>query len=147
VVVVRQAQDAKKDITAALINYVAAADPEVSLVLAHAGGAKGKALADAMRAAGARTVEASRITRHRERVDFVRDEVRRLGGKCPEDAAEALGSQYQERAAGSFGRAGVLSAVPCANLYVSRASSYASACAITRASSMSTTCRATSPAR
>jgi DNA polymerase III subunit delta len=103
VVVVRQAQDAKKELTAALIDYLGAPDPEVSLVFAHAGGAKGKALADAVRDAGARTVDAAKITRHRERVDFVRDEVRRLGGKCPEDAAEALiaavGNDLRELAA------------------------------------------------
>jgi DNA polymerase-3 subunit delta len=59
-------------------------------VITHAGGAKGKALADGVREAGARVIPAARITRHRERVDFVRAEVRRLGGKCAEDAAEAL---------------------------------------------------------
>src|SRR5262245_12906994 len=57
VVVIRQAQDAKKDLTAAIVEYVGSVDPDVSLVLAHAGGAKGKALADAARDAGARTVD------------------------------------------------------------------------------------------
>jgi len=43
------------------------------------------------------------LTRHRERIEFVRNEVRRLGGKCPEDAAEALlaavGNDLRELAA------------------------------------------------
>ena len=90
VLVVRSGQDAKKDVTAVLVAYARDPDPDVSLVVTHAGGAKGKALADGLREAGALVIPAARITRHRERVDFVRAEVRRLGGKCPEDAAEAL---------------------------------------------------------
>jgi DNA polymerase III subunit delta len=90
VLVVRSGQDAKKDLIAALVGYARDPDPDVTLVVTHLGGAKGKALADGLRDAGAVVVPAARITRHRERVDFVRNEVRRLGGKCTEDAAEAL---------------------------------------------------------
>jgi DNA polymerase-3 subunit delta len=90
VLVVRSGQDAKKDLIAALVEYARDPDPDVTLVVIHLGGAKGKALADGLRDAGAVVVPAARITRHRERVDFVRNEVRRLGGKCTEDAAEAL---------------------------------------------------------
>jgi DNA polymerase III subunit delta len=90
VLVVRNGQDAKKDLIAALVGYAREPDPDVTLVVTHLGGAKGKALADGLRDAGAVVVPAARISRHRERVDFVRNEVRRLGGKCAEDAAEAL---------------------------------------------------------
>jgi DNA polymerase III subunit delta len=90
VLVVRRGQDARKDLVSALLAYAADPDPEVTLVVTHAGGAKGKALADGLRDNGARVVTAARITRHRERVDFVRAEVRRLGGRCSEEAAEAL---------------------------------------------------------
>jgi DNA polymerase III subunit delta len=101
--VVRAGQDAKKDLVAALLAYAGDPDPEVTLVVTHAGGAKGKAFADGLRAAGATVVPAGKLTRHRERVEFVRDEVRRLGGRCPEDAAEALlaavGNDLRELAA------------------------------------------------
>jgi len=60
------------------------------LVVTHAGGAKGKALAEGLKAAGADVVAAAKIGKHRERVDFVRNEIRRQGGKIGEDAAEAL---------------------------------------------------------
>jgi DNA polymerase-3 subunit delta len=90
VLVVRDGQDAKKDLVAALLAYAASPDPDSCLVVTHAGGAKGKALADGLRKAGALIVLAAKITRPKERVDFVRDEFRRLGGRCPEDAAEAL---------------------------------------------------------
>jgi DNA polymerase-3 subunit delta len=62
----------------------------VTLVVTHAGGAKGRALADGLRRHGAEVVSAARLTRHRERVEFIQAEVRRLGGRCPDDAAEAL---------------------------------------------------------
>ncbi|MGC9670507.1 DNA polymerase III subunit delta [Planosporangium sp. 12N6] len=90
ILVVRGGQDAKKDLAAALLAYARDPDPDVSLVITHAGGAKGKALADGLKAGGAKVIPAGKITKHRERVDFVRAEVRRLGGKCAEDAAEAL---------------------------------------------------------
>ncbi|HLU44217.1 MAG TPA: DNA polymerase III subunit delta [Natronosporangium sp.] len=103
VVVIRQGQDARKDLAAALLAYAAAPDPEVALIVTHAGGAKGRALADGLRKAGATVVSAARLTRHRDRVEFVRQEVRRLGGRCGEDAAEALlaavGSDLRELAA------------------------------------------------
>ncbi|GGK41068.1 hypothetical protein GCM10010124_37430 [Pilimelia terevasa] len=90
VVIVRAGQDARKDLAAALLAYAAAPDPEISLVVAHAGGAKGKALAEGLRAAGATVVPAAKVTRHRDRVDFVRDEVHRCGGQITADGVEAL---------------------------------------------------------
>lgn len=101
--VVRSGQDARKDLAAALLSYAADPDPDVTLVFTHAGGAKGKALADGLRGAGASVVPAGKVTRHRERVEFVRDEIRRLGGRAGEDAAEALiaavGTDLRELAA------------------------------------------------
>src|SRR5690606_6465462 len=103
VLVVRAAQDARKDLAEALLAYAAHPQPDVTLVVAHAGGAKGRALADGLRRHGAEVVSAARLTRHRERVEFIQAEVRRLGGRCPDDAAEALlaavGSDLRELAA------------------------------------------------
>jgi DNA polymerase-3 subunit delta len=103
VVVVRRGQDARKDLVAALLSYAASPGPDVTLVVTHAGGAKGRALADGLRGAGATVVPAAKISRHRERLDFVRGEVRRLGGKCSDGAAEALlaavGNDLRELAA------------------------------------------------
>ena len=102
-VVITDGQDAKKELAAALLDYARDPDPEVCLVVTHAGANKGKALADGLRAAGAEVVTAAKISRHRERVAFVRDEVRGLGGRCGEDVAEALlaavGNDLRELAA------------------------------------------------
>jgi DNA polymerase III subunit delta len=90
VVVLRDSQDAKKELATALFSYVQQPEPDIVLVVTHAGGAKGKAIVDGLREAGAEVTSAGKISRHRDRVEFVRAEIRRLGGKCPEDAAEAL---------------------------------------------------------
>jgi len=103
VVVIRDGQDAKKELAAALLSYAASPDEDVVLVVTHAGGAKGRTLADGLRDAGSTVTNASKITKVRERMDFVRDEIRRLGGKCGEDAAGALlaavGNDLRELAA------------------------------------------------
>jgi DNA polymerase III subunit delta len=90
VLVVRSAQDSRKELTGALVAYARQPDPEVSLVVVHAGGAKGKPLADGLREAGATVVPATKPKGHRDRVAFVRGEIRRRGGRCTDDAAEAL---------------------------------------------------------
>ncbi|MFY1636980.1 DNA polymerase III subunit delta [Solwaraspora sp. WMMB335] len=88
--VLRGGQDARKDLVAALLAYAKQPDPEVTLVVTHAGGAKGKAFADGLRTSGASVAPANKLKGHRERAAFVRDEFRRAGGRCTEDAAEAL---------------------------------------------------------
>ncbi|BCL13392.1 DNA polymerase III subunit delta [Micromonospora sagamiensis] len=103
VLILRAGQDARKDLVAALLAYAKDPDPEVCLVVLHAGGAKGKAFADGLRAAGATVVPAVKLKGDRERVAFVRDEIRRAGGRCTDDAAHALlaavGNDLRELAA------------------------------------------------
>jgi DNA polymerase III subunit delta len=101
--ILRSGQDARKDLVAALLAYAKNPDPEVQLLVLHLGGAKGKAFADGLRSAGATVVPAAKLKGHRERVAFVRDEIRRAGGRCADDAAEALiaavGNDLRELAA------------------------------------------------
>ncbi|WP_433121823.1 DNA polymerase III subunit delta [Micromonospora sp. CA-246542] len=101
--ILRSGQDARKDLVAALLAYAKNPDPEVQLLVLHLGGAKGKAFADGLRSAGATVVPAAKLKGHRDRVAFVRDEIRRAGGRCPDDAAEALiaavGNDLRELAA------------------------------------------------
>ncbi|CCH20749.1 DNA polymerase III subunit delta [Micromonospora lupini] len=101
--ILRSGQDARKDLVAALLAYAKNPDPDVQLLVLHLGGAKGKAFADGLRAAGATVIPAAKLKGHRDRVAFVRDEIRRAGGKCTDDAAEALiaavGNDLRELAA------------------------------------------------
>jgi DNA polymerase-3 subunit delta len=90
VLILRSGQDARKDLVTVLLAYAKNPDPEVHLVVAHAGGAKGKAFAEGLRTAGAVVIPAVKLKGNRERVAFVREEFRRGGGRCTDDAAEAL---------------------------------------------------------
>ncbi|GAB7039937.1 DNA polymerase III subunit delta [Catenuloplanes niger JCM 9533] len=103
VLVLRSGQDARKDMITTLLAYAKDPDPEVSLIVGHLGGAKGKALADGLKSAGATVVAVPKMKGARERVAFVRDEIRRLGGSCSEDAAagllDAVGNDLRELAA------------------------------------------------
>ncbi|BCJ51583.1 hypothetical protein Asp14428_30580 [Actinoplanes sp. NBRC 14428] len=90
VLVVRGGQDARKDLAAALLSYAKNPDPDVTLIVAHLGAAKGKAFADGLKSAGATVVPAVKLKGDRERIAFVRDEFRRHGGRCDEAAASAL---------------------------------------------------------
>ncbi|MBC3193232.1 DNA polymerase III subunit delta [Pseudonocardia sp. C8] len=102
VIVLTHAQEATKDMIAAIADY--ARDPAEGIVLVtqHAGGAKGKALLDLMKKAGAHVTTCNRITRADERSDFVHAEVRRHGGSITPGAlavlVEAVGSDLRELA-------------------------------------------------
>ena len=103
VVVLEAAQDANADVTALLTGYASAPTDGVTLVVCHPGGAKGKALVDGLRKAGAEVADASKLTKYDQRSDFVRAEVRRAGGTLTGDALglllDAVGSDLRELAA------------------------------------------------
>ncbi|MFI1988407.1 DNA polymerase III subunit delta [Actinoplanes sp. NPDC020271] len=88
--VLRNGQDARKELVAALLAYAKNPDPDVTLIVTHPGGAKGKPFADGLQKAGATVVPAMKLKGDRERIAFVRDEFRRAGGRCDEAAASAL---------------------------------------------------------
>ncbi|MCM3883969.1 DNA polymerase III subunit delta [Frankia sp. R82] len=90
VVVVRGAQDLGDELRDALLVHIGRMPPDVVLVLVHSGGVRNRKLADAMKSAGARIMPAAKITRPRDRHDFVVAEVRRLGGRISEGATRAL---------------------------------------------------------
>ena len=90
VVVVRAGQEASKELAATMAEFAAAPDDEVHLVVVHAGGAKGKAVVEALKGAGARVVGAPRIKSVRDREQFVADEVRAAGGSLDREAAADL---------------------------------------------------------
>lgn len=90
VLILRAAQDLVKDVAAEVIEYLRAPAEDVTMVIVHAGGAKGKALLDAVKKAKVGVVACPKITKAGERVDFVRAEVRRAGRQITEDAARTL---------------------------------------------------------
>jgi DNA polymerase-3 subunit delta len=90
VVVVRAAQDASKELAAALAGHAAEGSDEVQLVAVHAGGVKGKAVVEALKGAGAKVVEAPRVKTVRDREQFVVDEIKSAGGGIDREAAADL---------------------------------------------------------
>jgi DNA polymerase-3 subunit delta len=90
VVVLRGAQEAAKDLTASLLDYVAAPVDGVTLVVQHSGAARNRALADGLAKAGAATISCAAITRSAERIEFVRGEIKAAGGTTTAAAVAAL---------------------------------------------------------
>ncbi|WP_255498105.1 DNA polymerase III subunit delta [Nakamurella sp. PAMC28650] len=103
VVVIRQAHEASKELVAAVVDYARDPVEGVVLVVQHLGGARNKALADALRKAGAAVLTCNKITKPAERIEFVRHEIRSAGGTTTPDAVAALvdavGSDLRELAA------------------------------------------------
>ncbi|MGH3856952.1 MAG: DNA polymerase III subunit delta [Pseudonocardiaceae bacterium] len=114
VVVLGAAHEAGKDIADAVLDHArqlaestqgsegTESVENIVLVVVHAGGARGKALADALRTAGASVIPCPRITRSEDRAGFIRAEVQRVGGRISSGAVTALldavGSDLRELA-------------------------------------------------
>lgn len=102
VVVVRNAQDLSADTVKDVKAYLGSPAEEITLVLLHAGGVKGKALLDAARKAGAREIACPKMTKPADRLAFVRSEFRALGRSATPEACQALvdaiGSDLRELA-------------------------------------------------
>jgi DNA polymerase III subunit delta len=90
VVVLRGAHEAKADLVEGLRRYAADPAPDVTLVVLHPGGARGKAVLEVFRRAGAVVVECAKLTRADERQAFVRAEAARAGGTITPDAVAVL---------------------------------------------------------
>lgn len=100
VLVIEAAQDLGKEAAADVLSYAGQPLEEVSLLVVHAGGAKGKALLAPLQSAAGRTVRAAKLTRPGERRDFLRAELR-ADGRLVEEAAvggllDAVGTDLRE---------------------------------------------------
>ena len=100
VVVVRDAQDAGKEVAEELAALAAEPLPDVTLVITHAGGAKGKALLAKLTGSGAQVAQYPKITRFGDRMTFIREEFRAEGRRIDEGGLraliDALGSDLRE---------------------------------------------------
>lgn len=100
--VVADAQDLAEDVRDALIGFLPEIDEGIGLVLCHSGVTKGKALVDAVTAAGAHIVRAPAVKTAKERVEFVQVELRSAGKRVDRDVAQqivdAVGNDLEELA-------------------------------------------------
>ncbi|EWM13006.1 MULTISPECIES: DNA polymerase III subunit delta [unclassified Kutzneria] len=106
VVVLEGAQEVGKEIADAVLSYAKAPSDGIVLIVLHTGGGRAKVAKDlpgALKKAGAAVVECSKITKPADRDAFVKDEVRRAGGKIdPAGLAalvETVGNDLRELAA------------------------------------------------
>jgi DNA polymerase-3 subunit delta len=90
VLVVHDVQDVPDAAGEALLAHAAHPLDDVSLVLIHPGGQKGKRLLDGLKKAGARVVSCERLTRADDQVEFVAAEVASHSGRIDQLAARTL---------------------------------------------------------
>ncbi len=102
VLVIRGAQDLSKEVAAELQAYAADGLDDVSVVVCHAGGQKGKPVLTALLSAGGRRVDAARVTKAGDRRSFVAAELRAGGRRASEGAVtlllDAVGGDLRELA-------------------------------------------------
>ncbi|MFI9380211.1 DNA polymerase III subunit delta [Kutzneria sp. NPDC052558] len=93
VVVLEGAQEVGKEIAEAVLSYAKEPADGIVLIVLHTGGGRAKVAKDlpgALKKAGATVVECAKITKPADRDAFVRDEVRRAGGKIDPAGLAAL---------------------------------------------------------
>jgi len=103
VVVVRAAQDLAADDATVLAMALDSLAEEITLVVVHLGGPKGKALLTAVEKAGAWRIDVAKVTKPGERIAFLREEFKAAKRQITEEAARALldavGNDLRELAA------------------------------------------------
>ena len=102
-VVVTGVHEAAGALVDALTGYTKDPDPDLTLVIVHAGGKRNEALLKAFRAAGAAVDECPKLSSVGDRAAFVRNEVRSFGGRIAPDAVmglvEAVGADLRQLSA------------------------------------------------
>ncbi|MGL5928369.1 MAG: DNA polymerase III subunit delta [Dermatophilaceae bacterium] len=89
--VVHDVHEAGEDLQADLLAHLRPdPDPDVTLVVVHGGGARGKKVLDAIRGAGARVLDAPAVKSDRDKAEFAAHEFRRARRKATGEAVQAL---------------------------------------------------------
>lgn len=89
-VLVEGTHEASKDFAEAVAQAVEARDRDLVLVLTHSGAARNKALVDRVKKAGATVHDCGKLTRHEDRLRFIRREAERAGGSISAAASAAM---------------------------------------------------------
>ncbi len=89
-VVLRSAQDLPAARVQTIMAMLLETDPDSTVVIQHLGGAKGKAILDAVRKARPAEIACAKLTKADDRRAFLRSEVRRYRGRITPEAAAAL---------------------------------------------------------
>jgi len=90
IVVIRRVQDVASDEVKRLLAALTDLPAEIGVVVVHAGGQKGRGLVKSFGEIASRRIDVPKVTKYRERLDFVQSEIVRRGGTTTEPAARAL---------------------------------------------------------
>jgi DNA polymerase-3 subunit delta len=129
VLIVRSADQAATAVAAELGTLAAAMPDDLTLVVTHSGGARGKQLLAALTAAGARRVDCPPVRRFADRMDFLRGEFARAGRKADDGGLrgllDAVGNDLRDLAAAcdqlAADTTGLITAAVVARYYRGRA--------------------------
>jgi len=88
-IVVHDLDEASDALQADVLDYVASPADEMTLVVAHKGGMRGRKVLDALKKAGARVIEAQMV-KDGDKTQFAANEFRRQGRRATPDAVRAL---------------------------------------------------------
>ena len=102
-IVVLDLDEAPDELQTDVLGYLAAPAGEVTLVVAHKSGMRGKKVLDTLKKAGARVIDCPAIKSDGDKAQFATNEFRRQGRKVTPDAVralvEAVGKDLRELAA------------------------------------------------
>ncbi|MDO5701718.1 MAG: DNA polymerase III subunit delta, partial [Bowdeniella nasicola] len=102
-IIVRGLHEASDELQVDLLSLLAAPAPEISLVVTHASGTKGKKVLDTLKKQGAVVIECPAIKSDRDKTDFVQKEFTRARRKITSEGVraliEAVGQDVRELAA------------------------------------------------
>lgn len=90
IVVIEQAETMNDEFLADGLAYLDSPDPDVTVVIVHGGGVRGKKLLDAVKKAGAPVYSCAAIKRDSDLVDFAMGEFKRAGRAASAGAVRAL---------------------------------------------------------
>jgi len=101
--VVHDLDEAPDELQTDVLDYLAAPAEEITLLVAHKSGLRGKKVLDTLKKAGARVIECPLIKSDGDKMQFAANEFRRQGRKATPDAVralvEAVGRDLRELAA------------------------------------------------
>ena len=102
-IIVADLDEAPDELQEDLLAFLAAPEPDVTLVVTHKSGQRGKKVLDTLKKSQARVLEAPAIKSDRDKTDFATHEFRAAGRRATPDAVraliEAVGKDVRELAA------------------------------------------------
>ncbi len=102
-IVVHDLEDAPDELQTEILDYMAAPADEITLVVAHKSGMRGKKVLDTLKKTGARVIDCPLVKSDGDKAQFAGNEFRRQGRKVTPDAVralvEAVGKDLRELAA------------------------------------------------